>query len=259
MDNAEYGAVARRRSVSRMDVEAEAARVLAELRAQGDPARAQSEKSYLKSEFVHIGVTVPALRKVAVSAVKGKPTREEVLSLAQMLWDVTDEGRPVHEARMAAIDVLVKRAALLEPADMGVAEALIRDSASWVYVDHLAEKVVGGLVMRYPDLAAALDAWVADPYVWIRRTAVLALLPGVRTGDPDLERISRYGDALLDEREFFIRKALGWVLRELSKKDPSWVVKWVEPRLDAISGVTLREAVRRLPAEEAARLRGRPS
>lgn len=259
MDNAEYGAVARRRSVSRMDVEAEAARVLAELRAQGDPARAQSEKSYLKSEFVHIGVTVPALRKVAVSTVKGKPTREEVLSLARLLWDVTDEGRPVHEARMAAIDVLVKRAALLEPPDMGVAEALIRDSASWVYVDHLAEKVVGGLVVRYPDLAAALDAWVADPYMWIRRTAVLALLPGARTGDPDLERISRYGDALLGEREFFIRKALGWVLRELSKKDPSWVVKWVEPRLGAISGVTLREAVRRLPAEEAARLRGRPS
>ncbi|WP_396446683.1 DNA alkylation repair protein [Actinomadura sp.] len=240
-----------------MDVDAAAARVLAELRAQGDPARAEGEKRYLKSEFAHIGVPVPAVRKAAVAAVKAGPAREELLRLAQALWDVSDGGRPVHEARMAAIEVLVKRVALLEPRDVETAERLVRDSASWVYVDNIAERIVGALVVWYPDLATVLDAWVGDPYMWIRRTAVLALLPGVRTGDPDLERISRYGDALLGEREFFIRKALGWVLRELSKKDPAWVVRWVEPRLDAISGVTLREAVRRLPADEAARLRKR--
>ncbi|NKZ05852.1 DNA alkylation repair protein [Actinomadura latina] len=238
-----------------MDVEGAAAQILAELRAQADPARAESEKRYLKSDFTHIGVPVPAVRKVAVSAVKAAPTRNELLSLARVLWDVSDEGRPVHEARMAAIEVLVKRAALLEPRDMGMAERLVRDSASWVYVDNIAERVVGRLVVRHPELATALDAWVADPYMWIRRTAVLALLPGVRTGNPDLERISRFGDALIGEREFFIRKALGWVLRELSKKDPAWVVRWVEPRLGTISGVTLREALRRLPEDDAARLR----
>ena len=241
-----------------MDVKGEAARLMGEFRAQADPVRAEREKSYLKSDFVHIGVTVPALRKVAVSAVKAKPTRDELLALAQVLWDVTDEGRPVHEARMAAVEVLVKRVTLVRPRDLEMAERLVRDSASWVYVDNIAERIVGALVTRVPDLATTLDAWVDDPYMWIRRTAVLALLPGVRTGNPDLERISRFGDALIGEREFFIRKALGWVLREHSKKDPAWVVQWVEPRLDVISGVTLREAVRRLPAEEAARLR-RPS
>lgn len=239
-----------------MDVDGEAARVLAELRAQADPVRASSEKRYLRSDFTHIGVPVPALRKVAVSAVKTKPSRDEVVALAETLWDVTDEGRPVHEARMAAVEVLVKRAVLLEPGDLAMAERLVRDSASWVYVDHLAEKVVGGLVVRYPDLATALDAWVGDPYMWIRRTAVLALLAGVRTGDPDLGRIDRFGDALIGEREFFIRKAIGWLLRELSKKDPGWVVAWVEPRAGIMSGVTLREAVRRLPADDAARITG---
>ncbi|WP_165978303.1 DNA alkylation repair protein [Actinomadura darangshiensis] len=239
-----------------MDVEGEASRVLAELRAQADPARAEYEKRYLKSDFVHIGVPVPALRKVAVSTVKGKPTRDDLVALARTFWDVTQEGRPVHEARIAAGEVLAKRAVLLEPRDLRLAEELIRDSASWVYVDHLAEKVVGVLVVRYPDLAATLDAWVADPYMWIRRTALLALLPGVRGGDPDLGRIDRYGDALIGEREFFIRKALGWVLRELSKKDPAWVTAWVEPRIDTISGVTLREAVRHLPAADVARIKG---
>ncbi|TMQ88727.1 DNA alkylation repair protein [Actinomadura soli] len=240
-----------------MDVEGEASRILAELRAQADPVRAENEKRYLKSGFAHIGVPVPALRKVATSSVRITPTRDDLVALAKALWNVTDEGRPVHEARMAAIEILTKRASSLEPNDLGMAERLVRDSASWVYVDQIAEKVVGGLVLRYPDLATALDAWVSDPYMWIRRTAVLALLAGVRTGNPDLERLDRFGDALIGEREFFIRKALGWVLRELSKKDPGWVVAWVEPRVGIMSGVTLREAVRRLPAEDAARILGR--
>ncbi|NDU77883.1 DNA alkylation repair protein [Actinomadura sp. DSM 109109] len=238
-----------------MDVEGEAARILAELRAQADPVRAEGEKRYLKSDLVHIGVTVPALRKVALSAVKTKPSREDLIALARTLWDVAEQGRPVHEARMAAIEVLVRRSASLEPRDVHLAERFVRDSASWVYVDPLAEKVVGALVVRHPDLAAVLDAWVADPAMWIRRTAVLALLAGVRAGEPDLGRIDRYGDALKGEREFFIRKALGWVLRELSKRDPAWVAAWVEPRVDTLSGVTLREALRRLPPEYADRLR----
>ncbi len=56
--------------------------------------RAEREKRYLKSDFVHIGVTVPVLRKVAVQAVKAKPARDELLGLSQVLWDVTDEGCP---------------------------------------------------------------------------------------------------------------------------------------------------------------------
>lgn len=235
-------------------MDGEVARVLGELREQADPVRAENERRYLKSDFAHIGVPVPAVRKVAVSAVKAEPTRDELLALAGALWDVTEEGRPVHEARMAAIEVLVKRAASLRPEDVDIAERFVRDSASWVYVDGLAEKVVGRLVVRHPELGAVLDVWVGDPYMWIRRTAVLALLAGIRVGKPDLDRIDRFGDALIGEREFFIRKALGWVLRELSKKDPRWVTEWVAARTGVISGVTLREAVRRLPEEDASRL-----
>ncbi|TDC68878.1 DNA alkylation repair protein, partial [Actinomadura sp. GC306] len=209
---------------------------------------------YLKSDFVHVGVPVPVVRKVAVSAVKDAVAREELLALAEALWGVTEGGRPVHEARVAAIEVLVRRLALLEPGDVAVAERFVRDSASWVYVDNLAEKVVGRLVIRYPELGAVLDAWAGDPYMWIRRTAMLALLAGVRSGEPDLGRIGQFGDVLIGEREFFIRKALGWVLRELSKKDPGWVTEWVEPRVGVISGVTIREAVRHLPEKDAGRL-----
>ncbi|MFD0685558.1 DNA alkylation repair protein [Actinomadura fibrosa] len=237
-----------------MDVEGGAARIVAGLRAQADPARAEKERAYLKSDFAHIGVPVPALRTVALPVVREVRTRDEALALAEALWTVTDGGRPVHETRMAAVEVLVRSAKLLESRDVGAAERYVRDSASWVYVDHLAEKVVGALAVRFLDVGAVLDAWVGDPYMWIRRTAVLALLYGIRRDAPDLERISRFGDVLIGEGEFFIRKALGWVLRELSKTDPDWVAGWVAARIGAISGVTMREAVRRLPPEDAERL-----
>jgi 3-methyladenine DNA glycosylase AlkD len=240
-----------------MHPEEETAQVVEELRGLGGADRAEYEKRYLKSDFVHFGVPVPAIRKAAVAAVRRRPGRDEVLALAASLWAVTENGRPVHEARVAAIEVLVRAAgSVLEPEDVAVAEGMIRDSVSWVYVDVLADKVVGRLITRFPGTERALDRWVADPCLWIRRTALLALLPGIRAGAPDLDRLSRYGDALIGETDFFIRKALGWVLRELSKKDPVWVTGWVEARMAAISGVTLREAVRHLPAKDAERLKG---
>ncbi|MER6812383.1 DNA alkylation repair protein [Spirillospora sp. NPDC000708] len=237
-----------------MDAEDEAERILGELRAQADPVRADSEKRYLKSELAHIGVPVPVLRKIAVLAVRVRPARDELLGLVDALWTATDDGRPIHEARMSAVEVLAKRVELLVPGDLAVAERLIRDSAGWVMVDQLADRVAGRLIVRYPDLSAVLDAWVRDPDMWIRRASLLALLPGVRAGTPDLDRLTRYGDILIGEKEFFIRKALGWVLRELSKKDPAWVTAWVEAHMADVSGVTFREAVRRLPPPEADRL-----
>jgi len=221
--------------------------VEAGLRAQADPVRAVQEKRYLQSDFTHIGVTVPAVRKVAVAAARAQRDRAGILALADALWTATDDGTPVHELRMSAIEVLVRGVRLLEPADLRVVERLVRDSRSWVYVDALADKVAGALVLRGPAPVATLDRWAADPYFWIRRTALLALLPGIRGGDADLARLSRYGDMMIDEREFFIRKALGWVLRELAKRDPAWVRGWVAERIAVISGVTFREATRHLP------------
>jgi 3-methyladenine DNA glycosylase AlkD len=215
--------------------------VEARLAGLADPERAVREKSYLKSDLRHLGVRLPAVREVAIEAAAGLD-RAETLALVDGLW-----AAPLHERRMVAIEVLIRNTPLLTAADLAVAERLLRASHTWAYVDALAVKAVGGLLTRYPPLAGTLDTWVADENFWIRRTALLALLPGIRTGEADLHRLSAYGDALIGEREFFIRKALGWVLRELAKRDPAWVAAWVGERIDAISGVTIREAVRHLP------------
>ena len=76
---------------------------------------------------------------------------------------------------------------------------------------------------------------------------MLALLLPLRQGEGDFGRFGRYADGMLEENEFFVRKAIGWVLREVSKKRPEVVFDWIAPRADRASGVTMREGVKYLP------------
>ena len=107
-----------------------------------------------------------------------------------------------------------------------------------------------GTPERFPELTAILDRWAADADFWLRRSALLALLMPLRRGAGDFERCAGYADQMLDEREFFIRKAIGWVLRETGKRQPDLVADWLAPRVQRASGVTVREAVKPLPPDQ---------
>jgi 3-methyladenine DNA glycosylase AlkD len=211
----------------------------------GDPGRAVQEKAYLKSPIDHYGASVPAIRRAVKMMVPGVLEHDELLRLVHLLW-----SSPVHEQRMAAVILLEERAAALEPDDLLLIEEMIRASFTWAYVDTLATSVAGPLIERDPGLAARLDRWAVDDCFWVRRAAMLALLLALRRGEGDWKRFTRYADRMLAETEFFIRKAIGWVLRDTSKKRPALVRRYVASRLDRLSGLTFREAVRRLPESD---------
>ena len=216
------------------------------LRGLATAQRAVQEKRYLKSSLVHWGTAVPDVRKVVKAEYHARtPVREELLTLVSRLW-----ASDVYERRLAAVELLSAGQGLLTADDLALIEFLIREGAMW----SLAGDIAGRVVSRCPQAAAALDRWCADRDFWIRRAALLALLYGVRSRTPDLDRFTAYADAMLDEKEFFIRKAIGWVAREISKSDPAFVVAWAEPRIARMSGITYREVVRRLPEADAARL-----
>ena len=221
------------------------------LRPFGTKERAEREKRYLKSDLEFVGVTVPDLRRVVKTAVKGYPGLDGQAAVA---WAVALWREPVHERRMAAVEILRMAGEQLRAGDLATIEALIRQARTWALVDSLANDVAGGIALRDPSAWPRIDEWAVDGDFWVRRSALLALLPGVRAGQPDLGRLDRYAALMLAEKEFFIRKAIGWVLREISKRDPGWVADWTARHATMISGVTFREAIRRLPAEEAARL-----
>jgi len=224
-----------------LDAVVVADRIEAELRAVGTQARAEGSKRYLKSDLDFVGATVGQVR-AEVKWAAGSLDRAALLAVVDALW-----ADPVFERRLAAALLLEARSDLLEPADLGVLEHLIRDSRTWALVDVLAGSVAGLLLIRHPDAAAELDRWAADDDFWIRRSALLALMtPMKRAGHP-LDRFLGYADAMLDEKELFVRKAIGWVLREEGKRRPGEVLAWLATRTDRASGVTMREAVKYLP------------
>ena len=222
------------------------------LAAQGRPERADGEMRYLKSTLTHLGVGMPALRRTTRQFLREQdldlPAR---LALAGELW-----RGPVYELRRAAVEVLVCAEGELTPRHLGMVEGFLRDANTWALVDPLATDVAGAVAAAHPDARATFDRWIADDDFWVRRAALLAHLRPLRA-DPDrFDLFATYADLVLDEREFFIRKAIGWVLRETGRRAPQNVIGWLEPRISRVSGVTIREAVKHLPEADAERLLG---
>lgn len=227
-----------------------AAQLKDELRIQGTPDRAVHERAYLKSNLEHLGVRVPVVRQTVRSWAKRNQlnSHDLVIDFADALWRT-----PVYELRLSSVELLKARVRLLGPPDLPACEVRIREARTWALVDPTAIDVAGSITASWPsqsDTGATLDRWSIDSDFWVRRASMLTQLPTARQPASDMSRFLRYADAMLDESEFFIRKAIGWVLRELSRRQPEVVVTWLQPRLYRASGVTLREAVRRLPDDQ---------
>jgi 3-methyladenine DNA glycosylase AlkD len=232
---------------------AEADAIDQQLRTGQSAGRAAAARAYLKLGHLEFtGASVPQARAAVLGWRRAQPAldRAHLLAVAGSLW-----SRPVFECRLAAVIALTDRRRLLVAGDLELTERLLRESGTWALVDALAADVAGSLAERFPALGDTLDRWAADEDFWIRRSALLALLVPLRRGDPaGFARFAGYADSMLDEREFFIRKAIGWVLRETAKHQPGLVAGWLGPRTHRASGVTMREAVKYLPATERDRL-----
>lgn len=218
------------------------------LAALGSDERAVHERAYLKSTLVHLGVAVPEIRKLAraVDREGPAPTDEQLRTLTAALW-----SSGIHDLRMLAIALLERWRIRLIADDLAWLERWLAEAGSWAYVDWLAVKVVGPLVERKPERGyKTLDRWAVADNFWLRRSAMLALLEALRDGDGDFERFAGYAEAMLGEQEFFIRKAIGWVLRDLGRKRPELTRAFVEAHLSELSGVSFREAIKVLPPTE---------
>jgi 3-methyladenine DNA glycosylase AlkD len=231
-----------------MSATARADRLEARLREIGTPERALGEKAYLKSDLDFLGATVWQIRTEvkAVVADMRSLDHDELVALVEALW-----LEPIFECRMAATMLLEFRSGLLGSRDLELLERLLRDSHTWALVDGMAVDVVGAILAAdEASTTRVLDRWAADDDFWIRRSALLAWLRPLRAGAP-LGTFLSYADGMLDEKQFFIRKAIGWVLREVGKRRPDEVASWLAPRTHRASGVTMREATRYLPAADA--------
>ncbi len=217
------------------------------LREAGNAERAEGEKAYLKSDLAFIGTGVPVIRSVAKRLRREFPAlpHADLVEVIRALW-----RPPVHELRSLAIAVLEAYRERLEASDLPLLEDLLRQCNTWAHVDWLAVKVVGPLVERMPDSETVRERWSREEWMWLRRSALLSHLESLRAGQGDFASFSRLASGMLGEKEFFIRKAIGWVLRDVSRKRPKLALGFLEEHLDRVSGLTLREGSKHLPARE---------
>ena len=226
------------------DAAAIADAMTADLAARGDVERAVAQKAYLKSDLTHLGCTVPIIRAAAKRTARHHALDVGgVLDVAEALW-----SEPVHERRLGAVELIRTKASDLTFDHLPRVEWILRECRGWALLDPLALEL--GDLLEGDDGTPVLDRWASDEDFWMRRTALLAHLGPLSAGRGDWERFTRYADAMLEEKEFFVRKAIGWVLRSAGKRDPERVAAWVFPRAARMSGVTYREAVKYLlPAD----------
>jgi 3-methyladenine DNA glycosylase AlkD len=227
------------------DVVTQAEQLRIQLRFQADPVRAVKLKSYLKSPLEFYGISVAELRLLARDYKKGSPDpgKEHLNELARSLWDTE-----YHEERTLAIILLEIFPRYLDAGNMPMLESMLVQCSTWDHVDALSTMVVGRIIEKDAGVLDYLRRWSRSESFWMRRAALIAQLRLLRRGDGDVELFLEFAREMIEEKEFFIRKAIGWVLRELSKAKPDIVYEFLLSVKDSASGLTLREGSRRLPA-----------
>lgn len=212
--------------------------------ALGNPERAAGERAYLKSSLRFHGVTVPQIRTTAGEFCRDFPAldRATLKRLVDQLF-ATD----FHDLRSAAIAILERCEQQLARADLPWLIALVRQSGTWAHVDWLCTRVIGRVLDREPAAAQYVRRWARDPDLWVRRAALLVQLEPLRQTRGDFSLFTEVAAPMLEEREFFIRKAIGWVLRETSKKRPELCLQFLLEHGATASALTVREASKHLP------------
>ncbi|MGE3960839.1 MAG: DNA alkylation repair protein [Dehalococcoidia bacterium] len=220
--------------------------VRSRLAAEGDAARAAEQQRYMKSSMPYLGVTLPRTTAIAKAVFAEHPLAsyddwsDTVLALFREathreLWYVAEQlaewrAYRIHARRLDSLKVY---------------EAIITEGAWWDIVDGVAAHLVGGLFETDAAWTAArMREWSTDGHLWKRRTSIICQLR--RKELTDLPLLYDCIGPNLADRDFFVRKAIGWALRELSKTRPDEVARYVEEHREALSPLSKREALKRL-------------
>jgi 3-methyladenine DNA glycosylase AlkD len=216
--------------------------VTAELERRADPATAAGMAAYMKSDMPCFGVPKPGRAEIEREIRRrfAAPGRRELERTVKALW-----RRPHREEKYLAIAVARTWPERIGPASLPLYERLIREGAWWDFVDEIAIRLVGRAWRDDPAaVAPVMDVWIDDDDLWIRRSALVAQVSAKEA--TDWRRLSRYCRRRMGEREFFVRKAIGWALRAYSTTEPERVLAFLERHRDELSGLSFREGARAL-------------
>ncbi len=227
---------------SRQDVTAAIGFVTSALAARADPEKAEGMQAYMKTEMPFYGVQKPGRARILSHLIREYPPADRIgyETLVSALWEL-----PHREEKYLAQGVAVSFPAFIAPDSLPLYERFIDEGAWWDFVDETATHLIRELVLEFPDeVWPVVDIWIGHDDMWFRRAAIICQVGAKEKTDAD--RLFRYCRARAAEREFFIRKAIGWALREYAKTDPEAVACFVSASRDDLSGLSYREATKHI-------------
>ena len=220
-----------------------------QLGAAGDRDDARQMTAYMKGRFEFFGVKTPQRRTLS----KNIERASKSLTIGDLIGLVDDlRSRRHRELHYVASDVLRANRTRLPASMIGDVERWIVRDPWWDTVDAIASPTVGEMVLRHPELLAVMDDWIeagrdtqaGDGEMWLARAAIIHHL---RFGDStDTNRLFGYCLRRADDSDFFIRKAIGWALRQYARTDPEAVRTFVDQHRDELSPLSVREATKHL-------------
>jgi 3-methyladenine DNA glycosylase AlkD len=229
-------------------IDALAAALRQALAEAADPARAPGMQAYMKSSMPYLGVAAPAAKKVFARVFKDVSFTHELAweSSVRAIWD----GARFREERYGAQALAQHKAAkaFQTPDALSLYAYMIATGAWWDHVDDLATHHVGRLLRAYPtEIKPRMLNWSRSDDLWLRRAAIICQV-GAKDAI-DLELLYACIEPALDAKEFFLRKAIGWALREHAWRDPGEVRRYVAALGDRLSPLSRREALKNLTSK----------
>ncbi len=206
-----------------------------------DPALQPWMRAYMKDRFVFLGIKTPARRAAVATLIRDQKgaTAAELLRTARALWALNER-----EYHYAAVDLLGRHVKQLTPADIPALLALVEKKSWWDSVDALSSVVNRILLAADASHQHLMDEALASDNFWIRRVAILHQLAWRERTDTN--RLFGYALACAREKEFFIRKAIGWALRDYARHAPKQVRAFLREHKSELSPLTVREAGKHL-------------
>jgi 3-methyladenine DNA glycosylase AlkD len=210
-----------------------------------DPTKAPQMQAYMKSAMPYRGVSSPVLKSLCRDAFKAHPLANaaEWQRVVLALW----RKASFREERYAAVLLTQARAyrEFQTVSSLPMLEEMIVTGAWWDFVDTLAGRNLGDILRTDARrMKPLMRRWARDPDMWKRRSAILCQLGFKR--DTDLKLLYDCIEPNLSHKDFFIRKAIGWALRQYAWTDPKEIRRYVKANTDRLSPLSVREALKNI-------------
>jgi 3-methyladenine DNA glycosylase AlkD len=205
-----------------------------------NPEVAPFMSKYMKNKFDYLGINTPLRRELIKSFLLEIKSMDKkiVFEVANLLWQKRER-----EYQYIAMEALLSKLKQFEKGDIAFFEQIIIQKSWWDTIDVISPKLAGAYFKMYPeDIIPTIQSWIISDNIWLQRSAILFQLK--YKSETDTVLLSQIIHRLNGGKEFFINKAIGWILREYGKTDSQWVKNFC--RDNELSNLTRKEALRRM-------------